>query len=886
MNEQKTSEDGGLPSGFVTFVFTDIEASTRLVKMLDATDATRAFDLHNSVLRDVWATHRGVEVNTEGDAFFMAFDDAERAVAACVEAQQRLSAETWPGDMPVRVRIGIHAGLASPHLDNYVSLAVHQASRVEAAAHGGQILATSDVLAEVSLPVGSRVEPIGVYSLRDFDEPVPLFRIDPAGLTPVTTAIRATPAVRHNLIAVNTSFVGRESDLALVNSLLKPAFVLSLVGPGGVGKTRLATEVGIRIADSYDDGVWMVELAEVHDDELFVEALAQAIGASQAAKGSRWADILDHLTDANALLMLDNLEQIVDIAAPRLADLVARCPSITVLTTTRQPLDLRIEQVYRVQPLTSQPDADADSDAESAAVQLFFDRAIAADSAFQTRSDDRSKIAAVCDRVDGLPLAIEIAAARVRTMSIDDLHESLTDQLAILRSRDRSLPDRHRTMQALLSWSYDLLDEKEQHGLCRLAVFATDFSGDAARAVLATDASESDHAISHDVIDVLWSLVDKSLVIIDLSESKTRYRLPESVQQFAIEHLNDNNELANAVSAASRWHLGELGPEHPNDRVWLTGMAIELTNLRGLVDLLTGIDQHAAQLLMCSIGRYHDQVGSYSTGVDELERVVAELTESTPARVALLATLADLHLRRGDVEQATTHLDEAEALQLRTSAPPWDDTAIARSRGEIALRQGHGDRAVHIANQALAASTTELGAARMWNLKGLALSWTGDSEAATQAFEAELTLWRDMGLDAKIATTHGNLAEIAWRRRDLRAAAAHQRACLELSMVHGVRVQTAYSFLMAARFCEIEEQWADAVRLNHSAMQIVDEAGAELYAEDREAVDRARDRASAALGASHIDALVSPENSESILDTAALAVAVFTRIKEAADISG
>lgn len=877
VNDHQTDEQSDLPSGLVTFVFTDIEASTRLVKLLDAEQATQSFDLHNSVLRDVWQKHGGAEVNTEGDAFFIAFDDTEAAVAACVEAQQRLAVQTWPGDLQVRVRIGIHSGIASPHLDNYVSLAVHQAARVEAAGHGGQILATAETLDGVSVPVGSRVVPIGLYRLRDFDEPVPLLRIDPAGVPPMATAIRATPASHHNLIAQTTSFVGRDSDVAIVNSLIAPGTVVSLVGPGGIGKTRLATETGIRISDSYDDGVWMVELAEVQDEELFIDALAHSIGASRATKGDRWQDILEHLAQAHALLILDNLEQVLDAVTPRLADLVAACPNLAVLTTSRQPLDLRIEQVYRVQPLGSTGDGTSD---EGAAAQLFLDRAKSADSAFETRGDDRSKVAAVCERLGGLPLAIEIAAARVRTMSINDLHDSLTDQLSVLRSRDRSLPDRHRTMHALLTWSYELLTASEQRALRRLSVFASDFSVRAARAVVADGPNGDD-----DPVDLLWGLVDKSLITIDLSESFTRYRLAESVQQFALEHLNDDNDLANATSAAADWYLTLLGPEQPNDRRWLTEIAIELTNLRGLVDLLTDIDQHAAQRIMCSVGRYHDQVGNYSTGVDELTRSVDELADPTAPRVALLATLADLHLRRGDVDEAVKYLAEAAELQPRAGRPSWDDTAVERTQGEVALRSGRADEAVSIATKAIALATTQLGAARMWNLKGLAQS-NGDLEAATTAFSAELELWVELGLDAKIATTHGNLAEMAWRRHDPHGAAAHQRSCLELALLHDMRVLIACSLQMAARFSQDNEEWSDAVVLNAAAKRMIEEAGAELYSEDEQLIQDVHNRAIRTLGAETIESLVRDTRHEPVLDAARLAMAVFTRTTESANLSG
>jgi len=861
----------------VTFVFTDIEASTRLVKHLDETKARQTFDLHNQLLREVWGNHGGVEVNTEGDSFFVAFDDTRNAIAACVEAQRQLAGQTWPDELPVRVRMGIHAGIAVPHLDNYVSLAVHQAARVEAAGHGGQILATEDVINAAPSVAAATVVPLGSYRLRDFDQPVPLFRIDPDGLAPVQTAIRATPASRHNLLAINTSFVGRDSDQAIVSGLICAGSVVSLVGPGGVGKTRLATEIGIELSSSYDDGVWMVELAEVHDDELLADALAESVGASQSGTGDRWEDVVEHLRDSGALLIFDNLEQIVDVAAHRIAELVQRCPGVAVVTTSRQPLDLRIEQVYRVQPLN----LSSTNDAESPASELFVDRATAADAAFKASGADNDIIGEICNRVDGLPLAIEIAAARVRTMSLPDLLNGLTNQQSVLRSRDRSLPDRHRTLHALLTWSYELLSATERRGLRRLAVFASDFSTEAAGAVLANgEASETD------LLEVLFDLVDKSLITIDLSESVTRYRMAEAVQQFALELLNDANDVAAAASTAADWYLQHVGPEQPNDRDWLTNVAIELTNLRGLVDLLTDFDQRAAQRIMCSVGRFHDQVGNYSTGVDELSRTVSELREPSAARVALLATLADLHLRRGEVDQAVTFLDQAEALQPSVGRPSWDDTAVERTRGEVALRRNDPNQAVEIATAALEIANTPIGEARIRNLQGLAQSAISDFSGAIEAFESELKRWEELGLDAKIATTHGNLAEAAWRRNDVAAAAAHQRSCLELALLQDQQVLVACSLQMAARFSEQDRAWSEALVLNEAAKRLIEETGAELYSEDERLMQSVHDQAISALGAPQVEALLRDESHQTVLDVATMAMAVFGRTTESADISG
>ena len=305
----------------VTFVFTDMEGSTRILKQLGEDGAAIVFDRHDALLRAVWTAHDGVEVNTEGDSFFVAFDDPSNAVAACVDAQRRIDAEPWHGDVTVRVRMGIHAGLAAPRGDNYVSLAVHQANRIMSAAHGGQVLITDTAAVFVTTDDDVALTPIGIYAIRDFDHGAQLYRIDAADLPINETTVRATPANRHNLVPNPTTFVGREADQVSVNGLLATGRIVTIVGPGGVGKTRLATEVGIEVADEWPDGVWMIELGDVHDDDLLVELIGTTIGATSSSHGDHWAAVVDHLRDRTALLVFDNAEHVIARCAELADDL-------------------------------------------------------------------------------------------------------------------------------------------------------------------------------------------------------------------------------------------------------------------------------------------------------------------------------------------------------------------------------------------------------------------------------------------------------------------------------------------------------------------------------------------------------------------------------------
>lgn len=819
MMHHQRDDKHDLPSGMVTFVFTDIEASSRLLRQLDGDDAVYVFERHDELLRQSWSAHGGVEVNTEGDSFFVAFRSAADAVAACVDAQSRLAAEPWPSDVVVRVRMGAHCGLAAPRRDNYVSLAVHQAARVMAAAHGGQILISPAVADLVSPTHAFAISSIGHYRVRDFDDACELYRVDAAGLVPNDRPIRATPAMRHNLVPVATSFVGRETDLVAINGLLGSGQLVTLVGPGGVGKTRLANEVGSVVADAWPDGVWMVELADVLDGELICEAVVRALGASSSAHGAKH-DLHAHLRDAQALLILDNAEHQLDATARLVQDLMAQCPNVAILVTSRETLGLGGEQPFRVQPLTA-------PDQVRFAIELFIDRARSAAPELSLRPTDEPTIAAICERLDGLPLAIEIAAARVRVMQLDEILSGLDNRFRLLRSRDRTLPERQRTMEGLLSWSYRLLDTREQAAFRRLAVFGSDFCTDAAIAAVANEVPPDE------VPELVWALSEKSLVMIDLSQSSTRYRLPESVQQYAMRLLLDNDDVLHHARAVAEWYLDMVAPWHVADREWLGNLDVELPNLRSLVDLIAADAPELAQQIMCTIGRYHDVVHTFDTGVEELTRAVHELQAATPSRVALLTQLADLHLRRADVDAASRLLDEASELANVVGVPTWSQVAIERTAGEIALRLRDYGRAADIAQKALASADERGASARVWNLLGLVRYEQGAWSEALDAFEQELAGYSALSNDARVTSAQSNVAEAALRMGDHARAARYQLASLDGAVALGQPVLVAYSLIVAARLAGASHDWISAVELQAAAQAILHDAAHALYDADR-----------------------------------------------------
>lgn len=820
-----------LPSGIVSFVLTDIEGSTRLLRRLgDLYDSV--LERHRSLLREAWLRFGGHEVSTSGDSFFVAFADAGAAIEACIEGQHALQSEEWPSGGDVKVRMGVHSGLASPHSDDYVALAVHQAARVMSAAHGGQVLVSDDTVALIRGDQRFRLTALGRFRLRDFDEPVPLYAVGREDVRPVSKVVRALPADGHNLTRPPNAFVGRVAEVAEVASRLQTGRVLTLVGPGGVGKTRLAIEAALGLSSSWDDGVWLVDVSPLRQPSLVVGAVIEALGVVDAPGVSQDDALLGALESKRLLLVLDNCEHLVGACASIVESIMLRCPSVAVMATSRTPLGVLAEQVLRVGPL-GLPTAGSSLDEVRSApsVQLLSDRAGARGRGLEISEETAEDVVELCAHLDGLPLAIELAAARLNVVSPGELVRALDTHAETLSSSERYRPERQRSLRQLLDWSYDDLSGGEQATLRRLSLFGSSFGLESAARAATGELVEAEEAP-----DMLWSLVDKSLVRVDLAANATRYRLLETVRNYASEHLQPD-EAEFAVLALADLFLEELGPWQRRDRAWLGQVAIESDNIRALLPPLAAMECERAQLLACTIGRFHDVAHSFRVGVDELSRWAEELEEPTAARVVLLATLADLQLRLGDTESARAQLDRVDALgALVTEAAEWDDAAVQRIRGDLAMRTGDVAGATRIAEEALATPLSAHGRARMWNLAGIAAISAGDFDRSADAFREELALCEELDDVVPLAADHGNLAEVAMRRGDFAAAAREQLICLQYARELGLPVMVASSLIVSARLGASESP-VHAARLHSKADQILRETGAQLYDDDRRESD-------------------------------------------------
>jgi predicted ATPase len=699
------------PSGTVTFLFTDIEGSTKLLHELGAKRYAEALAEHRRLLRKAFDANGGVEVDTQGDAFFVAFPTAPGALEAASEAAAALE----PG--PLRVRMGIHTG--TPHLaePGYVGVDVHRAARIAACGHGGQVLVSAST---ASLTGTERLRDLGEHRLKDLSAPERIYQLGEADFPPLKSLHQT------NLPVPSTPFLGREHELEEVLGLLSREDVrmLTLTGPGGTGKTRLAAQAAGAVGDQYRHGVWWVSLAPLRDAELVLETAGQALGAEDG--------LAEHIGDKSMLLLLDNFEQVVD-AASDIASLLASCPRLEVLATSREPLHVMGEQEYEVPPLVHEE-----------AVGFFLARARAVKPNF--RPDEA--VSGICQRLDDLPLALELAAARVKALSPAQILERLEQRLPLLTGGPRDAPERQQTLRATIEWSYELLPAGEQKLFAGLAVFAGGCTLEAAEQVC--DAH----------LDKLQSLVEKSLV----RQTNERFWMLETIREFAGERLARGGEYGSTAAAHAEYFaaLAERAESRfgtSDEASWIKLLAREHDNLRAA---LAYSERSARQLRLASaLCRFWEQQGHYSEARRWLHAALAQREGAPPAHVAGALLGAGLLARiQGDFDEAEDLMKESIAVAQGAGLRLLEARAVG-SLGNIALARRDVRRGAELLAQT-EALLRELGDERrlaiaMANRAYLALEM-GDFELAFALADECRGLSRRMGDALNVVSADLNLS--------------------------------------------------------------------------------------------------------------------------------
>ncbi len=806
-----------------TFLFTDIEGSTRLLDRLGER-YDDVFAVHRAMLRDAFAGEAGREIGTSGDSFFVVFEQPAGAVAAAATAQRALSAYEWPEGGEVRVRIGIHSGEARRSGEGYVGLDVHRAARICDAAHGGQILLSRTTRALVPQ---THVRDLGEHRLKDLPEPQPLYQLVVEGVPTEFPPPRSLQGAGLALPAPPTPIVGREREVAELCELLaqEDLRALTITGPGGAGKTRLALEVAAQPSLDFPDGIVFVELAAVSEPPLALTAIAHAVGVEESA-GSLEAALERFLVRRRALLVLDNLEQVLG-ASPLVARLLAAAPRLKVLATSRIPLRIRGEREF---PLGGLSTADA--------VALFAERATAVRPEFSADA----VVAELCAALDGLPLALELAAARVRALAPEQLLGRLSDRLGLLAGGARDLPERHRTLRAAVDWSHELLGPAEQEALARLGVFSGGFTLTAADAVCGVD------------VFALETLTEHSL----LRHDGERFHMLETIRAYALERLEERAE-GEEVRRRHAEHFAEfaegaemkvLRGEEQAD--WIARVEAEHDNLRAALAWTHDTEDAELELRLAGALRGFWYVRSYlGEGRRWYAQALAANGAQPPAlRAKALRGAMSLAHRQGRFEDAQRYADESLELYRSIDDDEGVQTAL-NNLAAIAVARGEPGRA-----RVMFEESVEHAARRgdRWgealtgsNLGYLALT-LDDLEGGERYLRASLDLLRELGASEETAIPVQNLGFAALRRNDLVEARALFEESRGLSEAVGWQEGVNYALVGLAAVLVGEGRAAEAAEALGAAERVRRETGVSLEPLERSVHDDTVAAVRAALG--------------------------------------
>jgi predicted ATPase/class 3 adenylate cyclase len=783
-----------LPTGTVTFLFSDIEGSTRLIQEQGAA-AQELIARHHELLRTAFDAARGVEVRTEGDSFFVAFRSAPDAVAAATAGQRALDAEPWPDGTAIRVRIGLHSGFGALAGDDYGGIDVHRAARIAAVAHGGQVVLSDATrgLAANDLPEGVTLRDLGSHRLKDLPDAEHIFQLVIPGLRAAFPPIRSLDARPHNLPIRLTSFVGRLKEFDDLGRLLAENRLVSLTGPGGVGKTSLATELVRQAVDAFPDGAWFVGLEAINDPELVASAIITALSIREGGSRAPAQLVQDYLRDRRLLLVLDNFEQVLG-AAGLVGALLREAPGLKIVVTSRSPLHIAAEQEYPVSPLQlprSHPGGGWTGEAFETlqsvdAVRLFVDRARRAQPTFALTPENAGHVAEGCGRLDGLPLGIELAAARVALLAPATIVERLARRLPLPGTVARDLPDRQRTLNETIAWSYELLDPAARRLFERLSVFAGGWDLAAAEAICG-----SAEEIGVEVLDGIAQLVDGSLVRAVTTGQASRFAMLETIRDFAAARFE---EAADAPEIRRRhaFHylaLAESAALHlpgRNQVAWLARLTEERDNVRAAIQAIIDASEADAGLrFAAAMWRYWQLDGHVGEGRATIEAVFALPGADRPsrARVRALEAAGGLLYWSGEPDRAgamyAAQLALARDLDDRAGEADamFNLAATVSMAGEIAPAMAMLDEAIVIYREL----GDRRGEARADAIRGILMMLGGDATTARELMTRASIRLRELDDVFFEALTISTLSWVAYGLGNLRETVLNWRRGMALN---------------------------------------------------------------------------------------------------------
>jgi predicted ATPase/class 3 adenylate cyclase len=824
-----------LPTGTVTFLFTDIEGSTRLLGSLGESYGD-ALAEHRRLLREAFSSCGGVEVDTQGDAFFYAFARGKDAVTAALTGQRALSSHDFGDGVELKVRMGIHTGEPVRSQEGYVGSDVHLGSRICSVAWGGQVVVSAATAAVVSGLKEVTLRPLGDHSLKDIDGRISLHQVMAPGLEEDFPALRSVGAHPTNLPPRLPELIGRDQDIAAVTELVSSPeiSVVTLVGPGGTGKTRLSLAVAAEMLASFPDGVFFVDLSALGDPSLVIASIAQVLSLRETPGRSLEDSLSDHLSSKEMMLVLDNFEQVMEAASP-LSSLLQGAEALKVVVTSREALRIAGERVVSVAPLElPSSGSDLAEVSGSPAVALFVARAHAVKADFSLTPDNAADVAAICRRLDGLPLALELAAARINLLSPSSLLARLDQGLKVLSAGRRDASDRQRTLRGAIAWSYELLSPDEQTLFRRLAVFVGGWSLEAAESVC------DPRDLELDVLDGLASLTDKSLVRTNAADAD-RFTMLETIREFALEKLEGSQEAEEIRRQHADYYreLAEEAERHFKSRMeeqWLDRLDIELGNLRAGIDFYRQRDPALMLATASSAVRMLWVRGHLTEGRTWLTEALQRITQPSLLRAKALRGLSTLAGLQGDIAQAVAAARESLALSRQVG----DDVGAASSLVELALaaeeeREWTSALALYEeAQQLLRAATARRDLAVVLNNMG-SVALHGDNHGRAEVlFKESLNIQEQDGNKEGMAFPLLNLGLLALEAGSYEIASGNIKRSFELASAlrHQELIASCLDAMAAVAVAEGKQE--DAARWLREADGVRKRSGVTANADERE----------------------------------------------------
>ena len=774
-----------LPTGTVTFLISDIQASTAAWDR-NPEAMKEALARHDAIFEEAVAAQKGaiVESGREGDSLLCVFTTAAEAVRSALDVQLGLSRERWPDGAEIAVRVALHTGEPDLRGAHYHGPVVYRAARLLATAHGGQIVVSSTTrdLVVDNLPPGVSLRDLGLHLLKDLSRAEQVFQLVDPQLPSEFPPLRSPERPRTNLPVPMTSYLGRADEFLELAGMLRDNRLVTITGAGGLGKTRTALEVAGALLEEYPDGVWLAELGQLSDPALVPQVVATSLGVREVAGQGLIETLTAYLAERRLLLVLDNCEHLVEPCAALAESLLGKCAQLRMLATSQVRLGVAGEVAYRLVPLPE-------------AAQLFVDRARLSEPRFAETAANAEVIAQLCQRLDGIPLAIELAAARVKVMSVDELLARLDDRFRVLTDSSRTALPRHQTMRATVDWGYELLSKEERSLFRRLSVFAGGFTLDAVEAVCAGEGVDV-----ADVMDLLARLVDKSLVAPEeRSDGASRMRLLDTLRQYGRGRLAEENDGARFARRHALYFL-ELAEEARHDQrgarysSWLARLEDEHDNLRAALETALAEPDEAALALATALLWFWDVRGYLTEGHDRLSKAL----NAAPGRTAGRARAADaagwLSQRLGDFAAAGRHFEESISIAREIDEPLVLARAL-RNLSLIRLFSGLVEEAESLVAESLSvAGEIDDEASRAGSLLVMSLVayFANDLAAARSHAQESADLHRKLGDEKVVAFLLACLASLAIDRADHAGATAHLAESLAISRAKGDRVDLAF----------------------------------------------------------------------------------------------